>query len=49
MKELFQILPLVVLIFGAAVMIRRGMRTRADDTHNKARGGGADSHHIGPD
>ena len=44
---LVQIGPLVLLAVGASWLILRGMRTKPDDTDNKARGGGSESHHEG--
>ena len=41
--------PFVVLLIFVGVVIFRGMRTKPDDTANKARGGGSASHHVGPD
>jgi hypothetical protein len=45
---LLQILPLVLLVVIASWLVLRGLRTKPDDTANKARGGGSESHTEGP-
>ena len=48
MELVLQIAPLAVLLIGAVVLVWRGMARKPDNTANKARGGGADSHYQGP-
>ena len=44
MDIFFQIAPLVALIAVATFFVFKGMKTKPDDTSNKARGGGSESH-----
>lgn len=39
-----QMAPIVLLLIGATFVVWRGMKRKADDTHNRARGGGSASH-----
>ena len=48
MKPLLQLAPLALLLIGVVWVVWRGMRTKPDDTDNKARGGGSESHYQGP-
>ena len=45
--QIWQLIGLGALVVFALVAVWMGLRTPPDDTANKARGGGADSHHSG--
>ncbi|MBT8459992.1 MAG: hypothetical protein KJN60_10015 [Boseongicola sp.] len=48
MTPSLQILPLVLLVAVSSWLVLRGMRTKPDNTDNKARGGGSESHTESP-